>query len=411
VTHSRAEVATAYGSTFIVSVALGTLPALSSILTSAEYYDLGPTAYGFLFVPLALAAMGIALWGASVSHRIGPKPFMLAGLAIILGAMILLLLSQLLIDDALLVYALLAISSMLIGIGFGFGMPAGMSLGAGFFPERRDRAMLFLNSLVAFGAGTAPILVAMALAVDTWTMMPLALAASCAIVLGVAIRLPLRLPASETSATALSRGRSALRALPQRYWLYGSFMLLYGVVQTLNGNWAALFMTDDIGATAVQGALALTTYWLALGIGRILFGLLDRVLPETLVLRGLPFIAAGAMALVAVTPDGDVGLALLGFGLTGLGCSALFPLGTSLAQTELVSIRAMVSSSFVAFYMVGFGIASCVVGPLVEHAGIDASLIYAGAAVIAVALGILAFVIVRGLGATRSSSRPAPLRG
>ena len=139
-------------------------------------------------------------------------------------------------------------------------------------------------------------------------------------------------------------------------------------------------MTDDIGATAAQGAFALTVFWVSLGVGRIVFGSLDRVLPERIVFRVLPFVAAVSLLLVALTPDGDVNLALAGFALTGLGCSALLPLAVTFSQTELVSVRSMMSGALVAFYMIGFGIASFGVGPLVEHLGMDPSLMYVAAA-------------------------------
>jgi hypothetical protein len=51
--------------------------------------------------------------------------------------------------------------------------------------------------------------------------------------------------------------------------------------------------------------------------------------------------------------------------------------------------------------MTGFGIASFGVGPLVEHPGMDPSVIHAAAAANAIALGAMAIVMVRGLEARR----------
>ena len=51
-------------------------------------------------------------------------------------------------------------ASGLIGTAFGFGVPAGISLVGGYFPARRDRAILYLNGMVAFGPGIAPVLAA-----------------------------------------------------------------------------------------------------------------------------------------------------------------------------------------------------------------------------------------------------------
>jgi len=405
VTHSRIEVVAAYGSTLCLAIVFGTLPALASVLTSPEEFDLGPTLYGLLFVPQALVAIIAALWEGTVTRRLGLKPLLMTALTVDSIAMLLVFLSGFTVGDEVLAYVTLLVASTLMGLAFGLGVPAGISLAGGFFPERRDRAILYLNGMVAFGAGIAPILVALAVGLGEWALMPLALVVVFAIDLAVAVRLPLRLPSAETSAPA-SRGPrtpGGRAALPRRFWLYTGFMLLYGIVQTLNGSWAQLFMTEDIGATAAQGALALTVFWFALGIGRLTFGSLDHVLPETLVFRVLPFVAAAALTLVALTPTGDVGMALLAFGLTGLGCSALLPLTVSFSQVELVGMRAMMASALVATYLIGFGIASFGVGPLVEHLGVDPSLIYAAAGAIALVLGVMAFVVVRGLAAARTA--------
>lgn len=409
-THSRLEIVTVYGATLFLAVVFGTLPALSSILTSADEFGLGPTLYGLLFVPQALVAIPVALWEATRSGRGGPKPLLMAGLAFSLVAVVLIFVSQLAIAEERLVYAVLLFASTAIGVGFGLGVPAGITLAAGFFPERRERAVLYLNGMVAFGPGIAPLLVAVAVALGSWSLMPLILAIAFAVTLVVGARLPLALPATETSTQTAPVGGhlQAIGALPRRFWLYTGFILLYGIVQTLNGNWAALFMTDDIGATAAQGALALTAFWVGLGIGRLLFGSLDRILPARMVLRVLPFVAAVALILVAMTPRGDVGLALGAFLVTGLGCSALLPLTVTFSQTELVSIRPMMSGALVAFYMIGFGIASFGVGPLVEHVGMDPSLIYVIAAVISIVLGALSFVVIRGLDSVLAARKAEP---
>jgi MFS family permease len=409
-THSRLEVVTVFGATILLAVVFGTLPALSSVLTDPDEFGLGATLYGLLFVPQALVAIPVALWESTRSGRAGPKPLLLVGLAFDLVAMTLILISPFAIGDEALTYAILLFSSTCMGVGFGLGIPAGISLAAGFFPQRRDRAVLYLNGMVAFGPGIAPLLVAGAVAIGSWSLMPVILLVVFAVTLPVASRLPLSLPASETSASQPTGepGVSGRSSLPPRFWLYTGFVLLYGIVQTLNGNWATLFMTDDIGATAAQGAFALTVFWVSLGVGRIVFGSLDRVLPERIVFRVLPFVAAVSLLLVALTPDGDVNLALAGFALTGLGCSALLPLAVTFSQTELVSVRSMMSGALVAFYMIGFGIASFGVGPLVEHLGMDPSLMYVAAAAISLVLGALAIIVVRGRDTGVGSRRAHP---
>ena len=115
----------------------------------------------------------------------------------------------------------------------------------------------------------------------------------------------------------LGRGRRHRAGLPARFWVFAIFALLYGLVETTNGNWATLYMTNDLAATATLASLALTTFWAMVTVGRILFAAIERQFPETRTYRLLPFVAAAAMGLIAILPGGDATMGLLAFGWRG----------------------------------------------------------------------------------------------
>ncbi len=60
----------------------------------------------------------------------------------------------------------------------------------------------------------------------------------------------------------------------------------------MNGNWATVYMTQDLGASATIASLALTAFWGMVTVGRILFAAIERWLPERNAYRILPFVAA-----------------------------------------------------------------------------------------------------------------------
>jgi len=91
-------------------------------------------------------------------------------------------------------------------------------------------------------------------------------------------------------------------------------------------------------------------------------------------------------------PAGQNVLAILAFGLTGLGCSALLPLVISFGQKELTTMTASVAGGMIGFYQIGYGLAAFGVGPL--QAWVSLFAIYRGAALLALALAALAFFIV-----------------
>jgi len=161
-------------------------------------------------------------------------------------------------------------------------------------------------------------------------------------------------------------------------------------------------MTKHLGSTTTQASIALTAFWASVTLGRVLFAAVQRSFPARNTYRLLPFVLAAALVLIASLPSGEPGLGILAFALAGLGCSALLPLTISFGQEDLSAISASVAGGVIACYQLGYGIAAFGAGPL-QDAGISLPTLYAATAVIALALGGLAF------GVTRRGTEPATL--
>ena len=182
--------------------------------------------------------------------------------------------------------------------------------------------------------------------------------------------------------------------MPSRFWVFAGFALLYGIVETVNGNWSTVYMSTDLGASATTASLALAAFWGMVTIGRVLFAAIERQLPEATTYRALPFVAAAALFITALLPSGSAELGVLSFGLAGLGCSALLPLTIGFAELELTVIATSVAGLLIALYQVGYGIAAFGVGPLVS-AGVGLGSIFLLTALVALAMGALSFVVIR----------------
>jgi fucose permease len=381
------EIVAVYAAGLVQGVALVTFPAASSILTSPDYYGLSSTAYGGLFLPQALAAIVAALAGPSLIRRFSIKRVFVAGLLGDLAAMSLLVASQFFIGDGQLPYAILLAATTSLGIGFGLTVPALNSFAAAFFAAAADRAVLYLNALLGLGTALAPVLVAVFLGLGWWWGLPVVVALLLAGLIAFSVGLPLTIPTPAGSGATGSAGSG----LSQRFWLFAAFALLYGVVETTNGNWATLYMTGDLGATTALASVALTTFWAMVTVGRVLFAAIERSFPETNTYRVLPFVAAAAMGVLAFLPSGSPSAGVLVFGLAGLGCSALLPLTISFGQRELAALAGLL----IAFYQMGYGIAAFGIGPLEERAGLSLTSIYGAVAVVALVMGLLSFRVVR----------------
>jgi predicted MFS family arabinose efflux permease len=385
---TSAETRVVYGAGIVQGIALVTFPAASTILTDPAEYDLSSTQYAGLFVPQVITAIAASLLGGSLSGRFGTKRVYLAGLVAGLVSMTLLIVSQFFTSDETLAYGLLLLATAFLGCGFGLTVPALNTFAAAFHPAAADRAILVLNALLGLGTVLAPVFVAIFLGIGFWQGMPLVSTALFVVLLLVSVRLPLRVEQARAAPSASAGG------IPARFWIYAGFALLYGVCETVNGNWAQLDMTTDVGASATAASLALTAFWGMVTVGRVVFAAIQRRVLSRLTYHVLPFVLAGAFLVIAALPDEKPAFGILVFGLAGLGCSALLPLTISFGQGELTSWSAGVAGGVIAFYQVGYGIAAFGVGPL-HDAGVGLPTIYAAAAGIAVLLGAWSFAVAR----------------
>jgi fucose permease len=385
----RNEIAAVYVAAVIQGLALVTFPAASTVFTSPEHYGLSSTEYGSMFVPQAITAISASLLGAGLIRRLGIKRIYLLGLTANLVSMALLFLSQFFISDGRVAYSMLLLATASLGIGFGLTVPALNTFTAAFFPQKIDSAVLVLNALLGLGTVLAPVFVAVFIGLGVWWGLPVLAAILLLALLLFSAPLPLRAETDKTSQ------QSVKTALPSRFWIFAAFVLLYGVCETINCNWASLYMTQRLGANTTLASLALTIFWGTVTAGRMLFAAIGRWFPEQRTYQALPFVVAAAFVGVAFIPKSDPLLGILAFGLAGLGCSALLPLTISFGQKELTAIAASVPGGLIAFYQMGYGIAAFGVGPLQQNAGLRLNTIFGSAAIVALVMSALSFIVTR----------------
>ena len=386
----RSEILTVYAAGVIQGIALVTFPAASAVFTSPSEYNLSSTEYGGMFVPQAVMAVVASLLGAGLRNRLGTKRIYLLGLFANLLAMSLLVLSRFVMREHSLAYGILLVATTCMGIGFGFTVPAINTFAAAFFPQKVDKAVLALNALLGLGTALAPVFIALFVGLGIWWGLPVLVGG---LILGLLL-FSASQPLNEGGQTD-SPGQKVKIKFPARFWIFATFALLYGVCETMNGNWASLYLTKHFGASTALASLALTIFWSMVTAGRILFAAIEKWLPEGLVCRILPLVVTAALIASACAPKTNPVLGILTFALAGLGCSALLPLTISFGQKELTAIAASVAGGLIAFYQIGYGITAFGVGPLQTWAGLDLSAIYGGTAMVALALSVLSVVVTR----------------
>jgi MFS family permease len=385
----RSEIITVYVAGLIQGVALVTFPAASAVFTSSSDYGLSSTEYGAMFVPQAVMAIISSLLGAGLRKRLGTKRIYMMGLFANLLAMTLLVVSRFVMKEHSLAYAILLVATACMGIGFGFTVPAVNTFAAAFFPKKVDRAVLVLNALLGLGTALAPVFIALFVGLGIWWGLPVLVGA---LILGLLL-FSVTQTLNEGATTHTAHAHKGKNKLPARFWIFAAFALLYGVCETMNGNWAVPYMTKHFGASAAIASLALAIFWSMVTAGRILFAAIEKWFPEKIVCRVLPFVVAAAFVATACVPKTNLLLGVLTFALAGLGCSALLPLTISFGQKELTTIAASAAGGLIAFYQIGYGIAAFGVGPLQTWAGLDLNIIYGGTATVALVMAALSFAV------------------
>jgi MFS family permease len=160
--------------------------------------------------------------------------------------MVLLVVSQFFTDDQPVAYGLLLAATACLGVGFGLTAPALNTFTAGFHPAAVDRSVLVLNALLGLGTALAPVFVAIFVGLGFWWGLPVLSVVLLTVLLAVSLPLPLR-----AGARVAGEGRPEA-GISGRFWVFAGFAVLYGICETMNGNWSQLDMTRQLGASATQ---------------------------------------------------------------------------------------------------------------------------------------------------------------
>ena len=182
-------------------------------------------------------------------------------------------------------------------------------------------------------------------------------------------------------------------SLPKRFWFYAVAVFLYGIVETLCGNWATLYLSGQRHVSGQDAAYALTGFWVMVTVGRVVIAFIDRFIATRWIYVTLPVLLAIAFQIVAAAHDATTGIAA--FAVAGLACSAFLPFSISFAGTEFPHQAATMSGLLLAVYQVGYGVAAFGVGPIREHAGISYSTVFALGSIVALTLAFAALLLIR----------------
>ncbi|MGG7581297.1 MFS transporter [Rhizobium sp. Nf11,1] len=118
-------------------------------------------------------------------------------------------------------------------------------------------------------------------------------------------------------------------------------------------DWSAIYMRDVFAAEPFVGGLSVTIFSFCIATGRLAMDpVIDRFNPQPVAIVLLAIVVAG---LLLVATAAHPVIALIGFGLTGIGCSSVYPLAISAAARRAdrpapVNVAALGQTTFLVFF-------------------------------------------------------------
>jgi fucose permease len=108
-------------------------------------------------------------------------------------------------------------------------------------------------------------------------------------------------------------------------------------------DWSAIYLIDSLNANALEGSLGYIAFQLFVAIGRFCSDQLHHYCSRCIILQLSGIIAGGGIALVVIAPSFPITfakyIAIAGFGITGIGLSAVIPIVISMAGSSIRSME------------------------------------------------------------------------
>ena len=350
---------------------------------------------GGLFTALFLGALLSQAIAGPLNDRVGQRPVLLGGLALLALGTLGVVTSHTL--------PLLLACAVIAGLGHGAIDVSTTVLIAEVFASRSAAALNLLN--VFFGAGAVAGPAIAGLALRTWgTALPtlwlgtglLLLQAPLVPLLAVAPRVP-------------HEQRRAARSVPlyrsPLLWALGLLLLLYVGTENGVGGWLPTYLLRTTTLAAASAALATSAFWLALTGGRVVGALLGtRLAPHALLFISLAGSLAGG--LILALSAGSAPLTIAGVLVLGLCFGPIFPTTLAITTGTFRHSAGTAASVVVALGSVGGMLLPWLQGVLLDRSGPSASMWLVALSTLA----MLALHVGRGLLTGRPAhDKPGPL--
>ncbi|HUB41463.1 MAG TPA: hypothetical protein VMA72_21685 [Streptosporangiaceae bacterium] len=391
---------TVYSGPFVQGATAVIFAAYTHRFFAPYLYGLSLPQYGFLFLPLIVAAILATLFAASLGRRCRRAEWGYSvGLSCSLAGMAVLIATEWAIRLPV-TYPLLLISAVFVGGGLGLSFPYVRCYATSLKPLHSRRQILLVNALLAAGFAAAPLYALATFGTSAWWTLPLLLAV--VIIAQMLLSHSLRAPPDGAPP------RRAERRVPARFNVYPGLALLYGLCAVACLT-APRYLTGVVPNVSHLPLLVImeSAFWAALVQAcRVAFAIIDSMKSWQQVANISVFLVAIFLLVVSFTLTRydlmHAGLYLL----AAIGCAALLPIDTRPGNEYVAVFPLAATAGVFALFPAGMGL-SRFGYDIVTRAGVSSFWIFIGLAVIGAIACIVLMPIIMSWPTMGYFDRPA----
>ncbi len=354
-----------YLDAFFLGICLIVIPAASFIFKGSEAGGLSDQQYGISFLPMNASAVVVCLFFRKALARWGRSRLLTVSFIFLGGYLTSILFAGRFAQGNCEVFLWVLGANLCLGIGFGFLLSVLNLVTAETDPPRQEALLLGLHAALGVGAAISPLLVHFFNHRGDWTQsicLLFVLWAGLLILGTMGGVLRGGEPALAVPNPGTAAGQSQRGLFPRGAWFFFGAIFIYGIAESIAGNWSAIYLTRVKAFSEATAASCLSVFWIMLTAGRLLSSVVSMRVDVRKLYRLSPILMAFSFfCLLRLSRESA---AIATYGMIGFSCSYFFPLSIGLAVAYFENLKEAFSSVGVAALMAGVSVGSSLTGCL-----------------------------------------------
>jgi FHS family glucose/mannose:H+ symporter-like MFS transporter len=358
-TPTRYLMATACAGLFTFGIMTSFLGATLPELSARLGFDL--TRSGTLFSFLYFPQIPMVFLAGPLIDRFGKKPVLVTGFLLSAAALVGMAYAP--------SYAALGALLVVLGLGGSSAMSASNTLIPDLYPENPSSAFNLANIFFGVGAVFFPWVVTL---MTVRLGLPATLWMIALLVAAVAVGGLLETFPPAHAAGGFDWGEARRVALDPAVIMLAWVLFFYSALEISTAGWIRTYLEKDFQASAKISQILLTSFWVAMMLGRLAASQVVKRLRGPRLVLGASLVATVGLAIMAIAPS--VTVATVGIVICGLAFAPVFPTTAGTASTYFSKLFGTVFGILMTLALLSGAVVPPLVGYVAQQTTVRASL-------------------------------------